>query len=217
MRVYRIAGDRSGIDAASPAREPLALPDRPSIAVLPFNNMSGDPDQEYFADGLTGDVITQLSRFRSLFVIGSTSSFVYKGQATDGKLVAKAVDTDIERSLLKEISEADAAYGELFYGKVLPEVERIMENRIATLDAQSDEQLVVTQEVDTRQSLDTDEAIRAIRQAVPRVHELPVHAVVLIEHGSIPKTSSGKIQRHACKADFLARTLDVVAEWPAVV
>ena len=81
VRVYRIAGDRSGTDAASPAREPLALPDRPSIAVLPFNNMSGDPDQEYFADGLTGDVITQLSRFRSLFVIGSTSSFVYKGQA----------------------------------------------------------------------------------------------------------------------------------------
>jgi TolB-like protein len=58
----------------------LALPDRPSIAVLPFNNMSGDPDQEYFADGLTGDVITQLARFRSLFVIGSTSSFAYKDQ-----------------------------------------------------------------------------------------------------------------------------------------
>ncbi len=86
-----------------------------------------------------------------------------------------------------------------------------------SVDLGGEEQLVVTQEVDTRQSLDTDEAIRAIRQAVPRVHELPVHAVVLIEHGSIPKTSSGKIQRHACKADFLARTLDVVAEWPAVV
>ncbi len=81
VRVYRIAGDRSGTDAASPAREPLPLPDKPSVAVLPFENKSGDPDQAYFADGLTGDVITQLSRFRSLFVIGSTSSFVYKGQA----------------------------------------------------------------------------------------------------------------------------------------
>jgi adenylate cyclase len=80
VRVYRIAGDRSGTDAASPAREPLALPDRPSIAVLPFNNMSGDPDQDYFADGLTEDVIAQLARFRSLFVIGSTSSFAYKDQ-----------------------------------------------------------------------------------------------------------------------------------------
>ena len=56
------------------------LPDGPSIAVLPFTNMSGDPEQEYFSDGITEDVITQLARFRSLFVIGSTSSFAYKDQ-----------------------------------------------------------------------------------------------------------------------------------------
>ncbi len=61
----------------------LALPDKPSIAVLPFDNMSGDPEQEYFADGIAEDVITALSRFRSLFVVARNSSFTYKGQAGD--------------------------------------------------------------------------------------------------------------------------------------
>jgi adenylate cyclase len=59
--------------------EPLALPDRPSIAVLPFQNMSGDPEQEYFADGMVEDIITGLSRIKRLFVIARNSSFVYKG------------------------------------------------------------------------------------------------------------------------------------------
>ena len=59
----------------------LELPDKPSIAVLPFNNMSGDPEQDYFSDGITKDIITDLSRFRSLFVIARNSSFSYKGQA----------------------------------------------------------------------------------------------------------------------------------------
>lgn len=60
----------------------LALPDRPSLAILPFNNMSGDPDQEYFSDGITEDIITELSRFRELFVIARNSSFSYKGKST---------------------------------------------------------------------------------------------------------------------------------------
>ena len=68
--------------------EPPALPDKPSIAVLPFDNMSGDPEQEYFADGIAEDVITALSRFRSLFVIARNSSFTYKGRAVDVTLVA---------------------------------------------------------------------------------------------------------------------------------
>ena len=59
----------------------LPLPDKPSIAVLPFINMSGDPEQEYFSDGITEDIITELSRFRSLFVIARNSSFTYKGRA----------------------------------------------------------------------------------------------------------------------------------------
>jgi len=63
--------------------EPLPLPDKASIAVLPFTNMSGDPDQEYFADGMTEDIITELSRFRWLFVISRNSSFAFKGQSAD--------------------------------------------------------------------------------------------------------------------------------------
>jgi adenylate cyclase len=67
----------------------LPLPDNPSIAVLPFQNMSGDPDQEYFADGMVEDIITALSRFKSLFVIARNSSFAYKGKAVDIKQVGR--------------------------------------------------------------------------------------------------------------------------------
>ena len=63
----------------------MPLPDKPSIAVLPFQNMSGDPEQEYFADGMVEDIITALSRFKSLFVIARNSSFTYKGKAVDIK------------------------------------------------------------------------------------------------------------------------------------
>ncbi len=78
----------------APAREEnlrLPLPDRPSIAVLPFANMSGDPDQEYFVDGISEDLITGLSRIRWLFVIARNSSFVYKHRAVDVKQVARAL------------------------------------------------------------------------------------------------------------------------------
>src|SRR5262245_41144707 len=75
VHVYRVLLDQ--VDARP--RPPLPLPDRPSIAVLPFQNMSGDPEQEYFADGMVEDIITGLSRFRWLFVIARNSSFTYKG------------------------------------------------------------------------------------------------------------------------------------------
>jgi adenylate cyclase len=80
------------LEAAAPEEKPsprLALPDRPSIAVLPFSNMSGDPEQEYFADGMVEDIITALSRFKELFVIARNSSFVYKGKAVDIQQVAR--------------------------------------------------------------------------------------------------------------------------------
>src|SRR5208282_4254904 len=67
----------------------LALPDKPSIAVLPFQNISGDPEQEYFADGMVEEIITALSRIRWLFVIARNSSFTYKGQAVDVKRVGR--------------------------------------------------------------------------------------------------------------------------------
>jgi len=72
---------------AEPAR--LALPDKPSIAVLPFQNMSGDPKQEYFVDGMVEDIITGLSRIRWLFVIARNSSFTYKGKAVDIRQVGR--------------------------------------------------------------------------------------------------------------------------------
>ena len=79
------------VSAAAPAavNAALTLPDKPSIAVLPFENMSGDPEQEYFADGMVEDIITALSRFRSLFVIARNSSFAYKGKAVDTKRVSR--------------------------------------------------------------------------------------------------------------------------------
>jgi adenylate cyclase len=83
VRVYRVVIEGSATSAASPAKDALPLPDKPSIAVLAFENMSGDPEQEYFADGLAEDIITELSRESELFVIARNSSFAYKGEAKD--------------------------------------------------------------------------------------------------------------------------------------
>ena len=74
--------------ATLPTGDRLALPEKPSIAILPFANLSGDREQEYFADGLTEDITTELSRFRSLFVIARNSAFTYKGRAVDVRQVA---------------------------------------------------------------------------------------------------------------------------------
>jgi len=87
VRAYRV------VTAARPAMPPPGsdppLPDKPSIAVLPFANMSGDPEQEYFADGMVEEIITALSRIRWLFVIARNSTFTYKGQAVDVKQVGR--------------------------------------------------------------------------------------------------------------------------------
>jgi adenylate cyclase len=77
------------VTPATALQVPLPLPDKPSIAVLPFQNMSGDPEQEYFADGMVEDIITSLSRKRSLFVIARNSTFTYKGKAVDIKQVGR--------------------------------------------------------------------------------------------------------------------------------
>jgi len=93
MRVWQVGpGDGSPAAQPGPPGDPapaLALPDKPSIAVLPFQNMSGDPEQEYFADGMVEDIITALSRFKFLFVIARNSSFTYKGRAVDIKQVGR--------------------------------------------------------------------------------------------------------------------------------
>ena len=84
VRVWRWQPGAEGSAGRSvAAEEPLALPDKPSIAVLPFDNMSGDPEQEYFADGIAEDIITALSKVHGLFVIARNSTFIYKGSAVD--------------------------------------------------------------------------------------------------------------------------------------
>jgi adenylate cyclase len=94
MRVWRVRIGPSFSPAMltklpTETARPLALPDKPSIAVLPFENMSGDPEQEYFADGMVEDIITGLSRSKSLFVIARHSTFTYKGKAVDIKQVGR--------------------------------------------------------------------------------------------------------------------------------
>jgi TolB-like protein len=96
-RGYLFAGEATQKDSSvsstahgpQPPQGALPLPQRPSLAVLPFVNMSGDPDQEYFADGMSEDLITGLARIRWLFVIARNSTFVYKGRAVDVKQVAR--------------------------------------------------------------------------------------------------------------------------------
>jgi adenylate cyclase len=97
VRVYRVVKQAARAATSSPRtstsgqpeRPGLALPDKPSIAVLSFQNMSGDPEQEYFADGMVEEIITALSRVRSFFVIARNSSFTYKGRAVDVKQVGR--------------------------------------------------------------------------------------------------------------------------------
>ena len=91
-RAYLVAALKAG-RPKSPAREPTAqqlpLPEKPSIAVLPFQNMSADTEQDYFADEIVDDIVTGLSRIKWLFVIARNSSFVYKGKAADARQVGR--------------------------------------------------------------------------------------------------------------------------------
>src|SRR5262249_3556012 len=88
VRVYRVRETAAKPPTALPQLA-LPLPDKPSVAVLPFTNMSADPDQEFFADGIAEDVITALSRYPSLFVIARNSSFTYRGRAVDVKQIGQ--------------------------------------------------------------------------------------------------------------------------------
>jgi TolB-like protein len=83
------AGAAVADNPVEPPKPVLTLPDKPSIAILPFTNLSSDPEQEYFADGVVEDIITGLSRSKSLFVIARNSSFTYKGKAVDIKQVGR--------------------------------------------------------------------------------------------------------------------------------
>lgn len=99
VRAFRVPGE-----ALEPTRAATTAPERrPSVAILPFSNMSGDPDQEYFADGLTEDIITSLSKNRWLFVIARNSTFVYKGRSVDVRRIGQELNADyvVEGSVRK--------------------------------------------------------------------------------------------------------------------
>jgi len=83
------AGPATADNPIEPPRPALTLPDKPSIAILPFTNLSSDPEQDYFADGMVDDIITALSHFKALFVIARSSSFTYKGRAVDVKQIGR--------------------------------------------------------------------------------------------------------------------------------
>jgi adenylate cyclase len=89
LRVYHVRPGQVAGEEMNAPQPPLALPDKPSLAVLPFTNMSGDPEQEFVSDGIAEDVITALSRHPSLFVIARNSTFTYKGRAVDVKQVGR--------------------------------------------------------------------------------------------------------------------------------
>jgi adenylate cyclase len=89
VRVYRVRDAGAARSSSAPMQPALPLPDKPSIAVLPFQNMSGDPEQEYFADGMVEEIITALSRITWLFVIARNSSFAYKGKSPDLRQVGR--------------------------------------------------------------------------------------------------------------------------------
>jgi adenylate cyclase len=103
IRVFRVLLEERAAVAPEVSRAARTAATKPSIAVLPFANMSGDPEQEFFADGLTEDIITELSRFRDLFVISRNSAFVYKGRAVKLQEVAKefGVQYAVEGSVRK--------------------------------------------------------------------------------------------------------------------
>jgi adenylate cyclase len=104
VHVYRILLDSTGRQAALQTKAPaLALPDKPSIAVLPFANMSGDPEQEYFSDGITEDIITDLSKTSALSVIARNTVFTFKGKAVDMSKIAEQLNVShiVEGSVRK--------------------------------------------------------------------------------------------------------------------
>jgi adenylate cyclase len=109
VRVYAVALREA--QRGTGAKPAIMLPDKPSIAVLAFHIMSGDAEQEYFADGIAEDIITALSRFKNLFVIARNSSFTYKGRSVDVKQVGRELGVRylLEGSVRKAAGEAVAS------------------------------------------------------------------------------------------------------------
>jgi adenylate cyclase len=118
LRVYRIGAPAATVRASAPPAA-LPLPDKPSIAVLPFTNMSGDLEQEYFADGIAEDIITALSRYPSLFVIARNSSFTYHAEVEHARRLAElTIQPNVAEVLLCIAEEFDRLADDFATGEV---------------------------------------------------------------------------------------------------
>ncbi len=145
VHAHRILLGGRRAPAAPPQLAPSPpLPDRPSIAVLPFNNMSGDPEQEYFVDGITEDIITALSKWRSFFVIARNSSFTYKGKAAEAEALAAyrlfqtaiALDANLAEAHIGVVRALNmqCLYGSRDFASIREEAEAAAERAIALDD-----------------------------------------------------------------------------------
>jgi adenylate cyclase len=125
VRVFDVnmTADTMTLTPDAAARVPLPLPHKPSIAVLPFQNMSGDPEQEYFADAMVEEIITALSRIRWLFVIARNSSFTFKGKSVDVKQVGRKLGVRyvLEGSVRKKSASSWCGRSSGSWRKTLPE------------------------------------------------------------------------------------------------
>jgi len=152
VRAYRVAA----VPAVAPSA-PKAISGKPSIAVLPFTNMSGDPEQEYFSDGFTEDIITELSRFRSLFVIARNSSFQYKGKNVDVRRVARELGVQyvVEGSVRRMVNRVritaqfiDTATGNHLWSerfdRTLEEIFAVQDEVVRTIVATLESRLAAT-------------------------------------------------------------------------
>jgi adenylate cyclase len=133
IRAYAARGLAEAVRGEAVAEDslrPLPLPDKPSIAVLPFENMSGDPEQEYFADGMVEEIITALCRFKWLFVIARNSSFTFKGKAVDIKEVGRKLGVRyvLEGSVRRKNSRWTLIAWKLIYAGVVKSVSKYLPN-----------------------------------------------------------------------------------------
>jgi adenylate cyclase len=187
-RPIRVWKWHPGGDPGGPVRAeaPLALPDKPSIALLPFANMSGDPEQEYFADGLTEDIITGLSRVRSLFVIARNSVFVYKGRAVSVAQVGQdlGVRYVLEGSLRKsgnrvritaqliEAATDHHVWAEKF-DRELVEIFDLQDEITRNVVASTQTQIMLAEGGSTRRATPNDlDLWSLVNRSIARIHEL---------------------------------------------
>lgn len=221
IRVHRVSfGEALPMRNAAALRVDMSLPDKPSIAVMPFRNMSEDPVQEPLADGMTEDVIIELSRFRSLFVIAKNSTFTYKGRDVDARRVGRdlGVRYVVEGSVRRlgnrvrlTCQLVDAASGAQLWGE---RYDRVVEDVFAV-----QEELTRSLISQIAPSIDHEEQARAARKRPESLsaYEIAVRAWGLwhqawLRHDPAMREEARKLAREALQIDPRStRALDSLA------